>query len=236
MLNGWVLGAYTAMLGRLSAATAALEATEVPNMPSDSDSESDHSSYTEKYDFQNSQSGKIALLLSKINKFVSHESEKRESERLDKNPGRYCRSRGSSPITGSHRGYSCGSCDTVAPTRPALRKHILESHPGSSGFESSGARRCPSSGCEFTSSSRCEMESHVAAHVAQGMTPTGKKRSLALQRVRYRYSKFFEFFSSGDSSNNAIKRYKCYLQKLRFRLIAKVLDCLFKKKKKIFCC
>lgn len=49
VLNGWVLGAYTAMLGRLSAATAALEATEVPNIPSDSDSESEHSSYTEKY-------------------------------------------------------------------------------------------------------------------------------------------------------------------------------------------
>ena len=27
----------------------------------------------------------------------------------------------------------------------------------------------------------------MAAHVAQGMTPTGKKRTLALQRVRYRY-------------------------------------------------
>lgn len=37
------------MLGRLSAATAALEATEIPNVPSDSDSESEHSSYTEKY-------------------------------------------------------------------------------------------------------------------------------------------------------------------------------------------
>lgn len=49
VLNGWVLGAYTAMLGRLSAATAALEATEIPNIPSDSDSESEHSSYTEKY-------------------------------------------------------------------------------------------------------------------------------------------------------------------------------------------
>lgn len=50
VLNGWVLGAYTAMLGRLSAATAALEATEVPNIPSDSDSESEHSSYTEQYE------------------------------------------------------------------------------------------------------------------------------------------------------------------------------------------
>lgn len=49
VLNGWVLGAYTAMLGRLTAATAALEATEVLNIPSDSDSESEHSSYTEKY-------------------------------------------------------------------------------------------------------------------------------------------------------------------------------------------
>lgn len=51
VLNGWVLGAYTAMLGRLSAATAALEATEIPNVPSDSDSESDRSSYTEKLRF-----------------------------------------------------------------------------------------------------------------------------------------------------------------------------------------
>lgn len=49
VLNGWVLGAYTAMLGRLSAATAALEATEASNVASESDSESEHSSYTEKY-------------------------------------------------------------------------------------------------------------------------------------------------------------------------------------------
>lgn len=147
VLNGWVLGAYTAMLGRLSAATAALEANEVPNIPSvipsDSDSESEHSSYTEK-------------------------------------------SRGSSPNVNSvRRGYSCGSCDVVAPTRPALRKHIADSHPALSGTETGETKRCPSTGCDFTTNSRCEMETHVAAHVAQGMTPTGKKRSLALQRVRY---------------------------------------------------
>lgn len=49
VLNSWVLGAYTAMLGRLSAATAALKATEDRNIASESDSESEHSSYTEKY-------------------------------------------------------------------------------------------------------------------------------------------------------------------------------------------
>ncbi|XP_015607923.1 B-cell CLL/lymphoma 6 member B protein isoform X2 [Cephus cinctus] len=142
VLNGWVLGAYTAMLGRLSAATAALEASEIPNMPSDSDSESNHSSYTEK-------------------------------------------SRGSSPNAGVHRGYSCGSCDLIAPTRPALRKHMADCHPSLLGTETGEARRCPSSGCDFTTRSRCEMETHVASHVAQGIAPTGKKRSLALQRVRY---------------------------------------------------
>lgn len=147
VLNGWVLGAYTAMLGRLSAATAALEATEVLNIPSDSDSESEHSSYTEK-------------------------------------------SRGSSPnVSSVHRGYSCGSCDVMAPTRPALRKHIADCHPALSGTETGETKRCPSTGCDFTTNSRCEMETHVAAHVAQGMTPTGKKRSLALQRVRYRYER-----------------------------------------------
>ncbi|XP_043287131.1 RE1-silencing transcription factor-like isoform X2 [Venturia canescens] len=141
VLNGWVLGAYTAMLGRLSAAAAALEASEVPNMPSESDSESDDSSYTEK-------------------------------------------SRGSSPTAETLKGYSHNAYDTVASPRAPSRKH-LESHPGSSSSESSSSRRCASSGCEYTSNSKCEMESHVAAHVAQGMTPTGKKRSLALQRVRY---------------------------------------------------
>ncbi|XP_014480460.1 PREDICTED: gastrula zinc finger protein 5-1-like isoform X2 [Dinoponera quadriceps] len=141
-LNTWVLSAYTAMLSRLSAATAALEAREGANA-SDSDSESEHSSYTEK-------------------------------------------SRGSSPnVSSVHRGYSCGSCDVVAPTRPALRKHIADRHPTLSGAETGEAKRCPSTGCDFTTSSRCELETHVAAHVAQGMTPTGKKRSLALQRVRY---------------------------------------------------
>lgn len=99
------------------------------------------------------------------------------------------RSRGSSPnVSSVHRGYSCGSCDVMAPTRPALRKHIADCHPALSGTETGETKRCPSTGCDFTTSSRCEMETHVAAHVAQGMTPTGKKRSLALQRVRYRYS------------------------------------------------
>ncbi|XP_033221525.1 RE1-silencing transcription factor B-like [Belonocnema kinseyi] len=146
VLNGWVLGAYTAMLGRLSAATAALEATEIPNILSDSDSDSDHSSYTEK-------SGK------------------------------------SSPDQGAHRGYSCRSCDVVAPSRPALRKHILQSHPFLAKSDSGEMKKCPSSGCDFTTTSRCEFETHVANHVTQGVTPTGKKRTLALQRVRYRYER-----------------------------------------------
>ena len=46
VLSSWMLGAYTSMLGRLSAATAALEAAEASNLTSDSDSESDRSSYT----------------------------------------------------------------------------------------------------------------------------------------------------------------------------------------------
>lgn len=81
----------------------------------------------------------------------------------------------------------------MAPTRPALRKHIADCHPALSGTETGETKRCPSTGCDFTTSSRCEMETHVAAHVAQGMTPTGKKRSLALQRVRYRYSNNFTY-------------------------------------------
>ncbi|XP_063987159.1 RE1-silencing transcription factor-like isoform X2 [Diachasmimorpha longicaudata] len=141
VLNGWVLSAYTAMLGRLSAATAALEATEVPGIPSDSESDSDSSSYTE-------------------------------------------RSRGESPVTGAYRGYPCGSCDVISSTRPALRKHILNSHPASPETSDGDPRGCPSAGCTFTSNSRCEMETHVASHMAQGTTQ-GKKRSLALQRVRY---------------------------------------------------
>ena len=90
-------------------------------------------------------------------------------------------------MSNAHRGYSCGSCDVVAPTRPALRKHIVDCHPPVPSAETGETKSCPSSGCDFTTNSRCEMETHVAAHVAQGMTPTGKKRTLALQRVRYRY-------------------------------------------------
>ncbi|XP_011315246.1 B-cell lymphoma 6 protein homolog isoform X2 [Fopius arisanus] len=143
VLNGWVLSAYTAMLGRLSAATAAFEATEVPGMPSDnSDSDSDSSSYTE-------------------------------------------RSRGESPVGGTCRGYPCGSCDVISSTRPALRKHILNSHPSNAEASDGDPRSCPSPGCNFTTINRCEMETHVANHMAQGTTSTGKKRSLALQRVRY---------------------------------------------------
>ncbi|XP_046467710.1 zinc finger protein 316 isoform X1 [Neodiprion pinetum] len=143
VLNSWVLGAYTAMLGRLSAATAALEGSEVPPIPSESGSESDSSSCTEK----------------------------------------------SRELTRPGRGYSCGSCETVSDTRPALRKHIADCHPAMSALDAGESRRCPATGCDFATGSRCEMETHVAAHVAQGMSPTGKKRSLALQRVRYRYER-----------------------------------------------
>lgn len=111
------------------------------------------------------------------------------------------RSRGSSPnISNAHRGYSCGSCDMVAPTRPALRKHIVNCHPPVVSAEAGEKKSCPSSGCDFTTNSRCEMETHVASHVAQGMTSTGKKRTLALQRVRYRYLTLVLIFYSTNIS------------------------------------
>lgn len=172
------------MLGRLSAATAALEATQIPNVPSDSDSESEHSSYTERY------------IYSQFEKFIYSCCSERISRIRNNIEMIWDRSRGSSPNANNvHRGYSCGSCDVVAPTRPALRKHIADCHPTLNGTETRESRTCPASGCDFTTNSRCEMETHVAAHVAQGMTPTGKKRTLALQRVRYRYSSPNHFFT-----------------------------------------
>lgn len=167
------------MLGRLSAATAALESSEMANggVASESDSESDDSSYTEKWAFII-----FFLPLSFTNPFFSRHI----FSSLD------LRSRGCSPNGTSLdlRGYPCGTCETVSTTRPALRKHIADSHPEIGTLEATESRRCPATGCDYVTGSRCEMETHVAAHVTQGMSPTGKKRSLALQRVRYRYLKF----------------------------------------------
>lgn len=46
VLSSWMLNAYTTMLSRLSAFSAAYEAAESSNLATDSESESDHSSYT----------------------------------------------------------------------------------------------------------------------------------------------------------------------------------------------
>lgn len=79
------------------------------------------------------------------------------------------RSRENSPVTRAQR-YSCKNCGALETTRAALRKHQLNCIRISGKEEQSD---------EFNSSS---------SHVAQGIPVAGRKRNLALQRVRYRYS------------------------------------------------
>ncbi|KDR17618.1 zinc finger protein 235-like isoform X1 [Zootermopsis nevadensis] len=96
--------------------------------------------------------------------------------------------------SGGRTGYECGECSLVADTRPSLKKHIAICHPAP-GADSNLAHAllskmsasCPMASCRFHTSERDELEAHVARHVAEGYSPTGKKRAgpVSLQRVRY---------------------------------------------------
>ncbi|XP_069691935.1 zinc finger protein 235-like [Periplaneta americana] len=94
----------------------------------------------------------------------------------------------------SRLGYECGECGLVADTRPSLKKHIAICHPApgpdpnlAHALLSKMSSSCPMASCRFHTSERDEMEAHVARHVAEGYSPTGKKRAgpVSLQRVRY---------------------------------------------------
>nr|CAD7443708.1 unnamed protein product [Timema bartmani] len=92
--------------------------------------------------------------------------------------------------SGPRLGYECGECDMVADTRPSLKKHIAVCHPllaPDTALITKTSNACPMATCRFRTSERDEMEAHVARHVAEGYSPTGKKRSgpISLQRVRY---------------------------------------------------
>nr|CAD7195154.1 unnamed protein product [Timema douglasi] len=89
---------------------------------------------------------------------------------------------------GPRLGYECGECDMVADTRPSLKKHIAVCHPllaPDSALITKTSSACPMATCRFRTSERDEMEAHVARHVAEGYSPTGKKRSgpISLQRL-----------------------------------------------------
>jgi hypothetical protein len=95
---------------------------------------------------------------------------------------------------GGRSGYECGECGLVADTRPSLKKHIAICHPApgpdpnlANALLSKISASCPMASCRFHTSERDEMEAHVARHVAEGYSPTGKKRAgpVSLQRVRY---------------------------------------------------
>ncbi|XP_023727059.1 zinc finger and BTB domain-containing protein 47 isoform X2 [Cryptotermes secundus] len=110
-----------------------------------------------------------------------------QSSLANRSPHRICSS-------GGRSGYECGECGLVADTRPSLKKHIAICHPApgpdpslAHALLSKISASCPMASCRFHTSERDELEAHVARHVAEGYSPTGKKRAgpVSLQRVRY---------------------------------------------------
>lgn len=104
-----------------------------------------------------------------------------------------CRSPHRIGSSGGRSGYECGECGLVADTRPSLKKHIAICHPApgpdpnlAHALLSKMSASCPMASCRFHTSERDELEAHVARHVAEGYSPTGKKRAgpMSLQRVR----------------------------------------------------
>ncbi|KAG7158561.1 Zinc finger protein 407-like 2 [Homarus americanus] len=89
-------------------------------------------------------------------------------------------------------GFECGECGLVCRTRGGLRKHLTTEHlpdepePAETIPKQYG---CTMPLCHFTTTKRDAYDLHIASHIADGWTPTGKKRQNKNPLQRHRYNK-----------------------------------------------
>lgn len=75
-------------------------------------------------------------------------------------------------------GYDCGECGAVMKSRGALRKHITKYHapPEPEPLDMPNKiYNCPS--CTYQTGRRDKLDKHMSKHVADGYSPSGKKRN-----------------------------------------------------------
>ncbi|KAK7082426.1 hypothetical protein SK128_024092, partial [Halocaridina rubra] len=93
-------------------------------------------------------------------------------------------------ITGE--GYECGECGMVCRTRGGLRKHLATEHQPDEPEPAEIVPKqysCTMPLCNFSTVKRDSYDLHIASHIADGWTPTGKKRHNKNPLQRHRYNK-----------------------------------------------
>ncbi|XP_069157610.1 LOW QUALITY PROTEIN: uncharacterized protein [Procambarus clarkii] len=89
-------------------------------------------------------------------------------------------------------GYECGECGLVCRTRGGLRKHLTTEHLPDEPEPAETIHKqyvCTTPLCSFSTMKRDAYDLHIANHIAEGWTPTGKKRQNKNPLQRHRYNK-----------------------------------------------
>ncbi|XP_064106852.1 zinc finger protein 341-like isoform X2 [Macrobrachium nipponense] len=92
----------------------------------------------------------------------------------------------------SGEGYECGECGMVCRTRGGLRKHLATEHQPDEPEPAETIPKqytCTMPLCNFSTIKRDTYDLHIASHIADGWTPTGKKRHNKNPLQRHRYNK-----------------------------------------------
>ncbi|KAK3857840.1 hypothetical protein Pcinc_035930 [Petrolisthes cinctipes] len=93
---------------------------------------------------------------------------------------------------GGSDGFECGECGLVCRTRGGLRKHLTAEHLPDEPEPAETIPKqyqCTMPLCHFTTTKRDAYDLHMASHIADGWTPTGKKRQNKNPLQRHRYNK-----------------------------------------------
>lgn len=92
----------------------------------------------------------------------------------------------------SGEGFECGECGLVCRTRGGLRKHLTTEHLPDEPEPAETIPKqysCTMPLCHFSTTKRDAYDLHIASHIADGWTPTGKKRHNKNPLQRHRYNK-----------------------------------------------
>ncbi|CAL4064930.1 unnamed protein product, partial [Meganyctiphanes norvegica] len=112
-------------------------------------------------------------------------------------------------------GFECGECGIVCRTRGGLRKHLATEHlPDEPEPAELLAKdyHCTMPLCQFSTTKRDTYDLHIASHIADGWTPTGKKRHNKNPLQRHRYNKEELTCPMCDYSCTVEKSFRRHLQ------------------------
>uniref|UniRef100_T1JCG9 C2H2-type domain-containing protein n=1 Tax=Strigamia maritima TaxID=126957 RepID=T1JCG9_STRMM len=92
-------------------------------------------------------------------------------------------------VVGSSIGYDCGECGSVLKSRGALKKHISKYHDSIEPEIVDVPNRIYNcSSCTYQTARRDKLDKHISKHIAEGFSPSGKKRNKATPPQRMRHA------------------------------------------------